>query len=131
VYNNNNNNNKVIIIIISRVAMVAVSNAWDAEDCIAVSQSEVEDGSSTTSSSGSYMDYGQLRLYPDGQVRLYPESRENSEVDAHQKKVLRLSMRRWMRHWKRTKILLFVTFAVKLPVTGSLLVRKFGRSVMV
>jgi hypothetical protein len=53
--------------------MVAVSDVLDAEDCIAVSPSDVEDGSSTTSSS-SYMDYGQLRVYP--------KPRENSEVDA-------------------------------------------------
>jgi hypothetical protein len=74
----NNNNNKVIIIITSRVVMVAVSDALDAEDCIAVSPNDVEDGSSTTSSSGSYIDYGQ--------VRLYPEPRENSEVDAESEK---------------------------------------------
>jgi hypothetical protein len=41
--------------------MVAVSDALDAEDCIAVSPSDDEDGSSTTSSSGSYIDYGQVR----------------------------------------------------------------------
>jgi hypothetical protein len=53
--------------------MVAVSDALDAEDCIAVSPSDVEDGSSTSSSSHDY---------PFGQVRLYLETRENSEVDA-------------------------------------------------
>jgi len=61
--------------------MVAVSVASDHIDCIAVFPSDVEDGSSTTST-GSYIDYGQARLYPDGQVRVYHESRENSEVDA-------------------------------------------------
>jgi hypothetical protein len=61
--------------------MVAVSNASDHIDCIVVSPSDVEDGSSTAST-GSYIDYGQVRLYPDGQVRVYHESRENSEVDA-------------------------------------------------
>ena len=61
--------------------MVAVSDALDAEDCIAVSPSDVEDGSSTSSSSHNYP-FGQVRLYPDGQVRLYTGSRENSEVDA-------------------------------------------------
>ena len=61
--------------------MVGVSDALDAEDCIAVSPSDVEDGSSTSSSSHNYP-FGQVRLYPDGQVRLYTGSRENSEVDA-------------------------------------------------
>jgi hypothetical protein len=54
--------------------MVDMSNASANNYYIAVSPSDVEDSSTTTSSSGSYMDYGQ--------VRLYPEPRENSEVDA-------------------------------------------------
>jgi hypothetical protein len=62
--------------------MVDMSNASANNDYIAVSPSDVEDSSTTTSSSGSYIDYGQVRVYPDGQVRLYPEPRENSEVDA-------------------------------------------------
>ena len=53
--------------------MVAVSDSSVPIDCIAVSPSDVED-SSSTASTGSYIDYGQ--------VRLYHESRENSEVDA-------------------------------------------------
>ena len=52
----------------------------DPDFSIVISPSDVEDGTSTTSTSGSYS-YGQVRLYPDGQVRLYTESRENSVVD--------------------------------------------------
>jgi len=61
--------------------MVDMSDASGNNDYIAVSPSDVEDSSTTSSSSGNYP-YGQIRLYPDGQVRLYTGSRENSEVDA-------------------------------------------------
>ncbi len=61
--------------------MVDMSDASGSTDYIAVSPSDVEDSSTTSSSSGNYP-YGQIRLYPDGQVRLYTGSRENSEVDA-------------------------------------------------
>jgi hypothetical protein len=64
------------------VAIVDMSDASANNDFIAVPLSVVDDSSTTTSLSGSYYDYGQLRLYPDGQVRLYPEPRENSEVAA-------------------------------------------------
>jgi hypothetical protein len=64
--------------------MVSVSNASDPNDCIMVTPSDVEDGSSTTSPSGSYPSNGQLRVYPNGEVRLYRASRENSEVDAEE-----------------------------------------------
>jgi hypothetical protein len=67
-----NNNFIIIIIITSRVAMIALFDAFDPNDCKAVTPSDVEDGSSTTSS-GSYIDYGQLRVYS--------ETREHSEVD--------------------------------------------------
>jgi len=57
------------------VAIVDMSDASANNDFIAVPLSVVDDSSTTTSLSGSYYDYGQLRLYPDGQVRLYPEPR--------------------------------------------------------
>jgi hypothetical protein len=61
--------------------MVDMSDASGNNDYIAVSPSDVEDSSTSSSSSGNYP-FGQVRLYPDGQVRIYTGSRENSEVDA-------------------------------------------------
>jgi len=67
--------------------MVDMSDALGSTDFIAVSPSDVEDSSTTSSSSHDYP-FGQVRLYPDGQVRLYTGSRENSEVDAESEEAL-------------------------------------------
>jgi len=70
--------------ITSRVAMVTVSDALDLNNCIAVTPSDVEDGSSTTSS-GSYIDYGRLRVYS--------KPREQSDMDEEEETILRWRMR--------------------------------------
>ena len=64
-----------------------MSDALGSTDFIAVSPSDVQDSSTTSSSSHDYP-FGQVRLYPDGQVRLYTGSRENSEVDAKSEEAL-------------------------------------------
>jgi hypothetical protein len=54
----------------------------DPNDCIAVTPSDVEDDSSTTLS-GSYIDYGQLRFYSEEreQLEVDEEEEEDSEVE--------------------------------------------------
>jgi len=110
------------------VAIVDMSDASANNDFIAVPLSVVDDSSTTTSLSGSYYDYGQLRLYPDGQVRLYPEPRENSEVAAESEEDSEDEEEVMRKRWQARQIPLFFTFVVKALVTGIHMVRSCGRS---